>query len=95
MYRRWKDSRGKDKEYENIIRKQVGASRSEAEKDNVVVPTTIEEYCIKHTNKPTEAESEMTDFYDDDYGDDLEEDEDEEENEEYDDDNEDSGNGES
>ena len=23
MYRRWRDSRGKDKEYENIIRKQV------------------------------------------------------------------------
>lgn len=94
MYRRWKESRGKDKEYENIIRKQVLASRMEAEKDNVVVPTTIEEYCIKHSAKPSETETDMTDFYDDDYGDDMD-DNDEEEEEEYNDDNEDSGNGES
>lgn len=118
MYRRWKDSRGKDKEYENIIRwvwlvaewewivqwymslfnccyrKQVSASRSEAEKDNVVVPTTIEEYCIKHKNKPQEVETDMTDFYDDDYGDEMD-DEDIEDDEDYKDDNEDSGNGES
>merc|ERR1719508_459542 len=33
MYRRWKDSKGKDKEYENIIRKQVSASFAEAAKD--------------------------------------------------------------
>lgn len=94
MYRRWKESRGKDKEYENIIRKQVLASRQEAEKDNVVVPTTIEEYCVKHNAKPNECETDMTDFYDDDYGDDLDDDDNEEE-EEYNDDNEDSGNGES
>lgn len=96
MYRRWKESRGKDKEYENIIKKQVLASRAEAEKDNVVVPTTIEEYCIKvKPRAPTEAETDMTDFYDDDYGDDMDDDEDEEEDEEYNEDNEDSGNGES
>merc|ERR1719451_263907 len=40
MYRRWKESKGKDKEYENIIRKQVQLSEAEAEKDNVVVPMT-------------------------------------------------------
>ncbi|UYV63267.1 CDC34 [Cordylochernes scorpioides] len=91
MYRRWKESRGKDKEYENIIRKQVAASRQEAEKDNVVVPTTIEEYCIKHKAQPT-TEADMTDFYDDDYGDDMEDDMEEED---FDEDNEDSGNGES
>jgi len=97
MYRRWKESKGKDKEYENIIRKQVSASRLDAEKDNVVVPLTLEEYCIKHRTKETEAESEMTDFYDDDYMDDDDDDEEEEEDEEnvYKEDNEDSGNGES
>lgn len=92
MYRRWKESKGKDKEYENIIRKQVLATRLEAEKDNVVVPTTIEEYCIKAKPRPQETETDMTDFYDDDYGDDM--DEDEENDEEFNDDNEDSGNGE-
>ncbi|KFM67549.1 Ubiquitin-conjugating enzyme E2 R2, partial [Stegodyphus mimosarum] len=78
MYRRWKESKGKDKEYENIIRKQVLATRSEAEKDNVTVPTTLEEYCIKHRAKPKEREADMTDFYDDDYGDDMEDDDEEE-----------------
>lgn len=69
------------------------ASRSEAEKDNVHVPTTIEEYCIKHNHKPQVVDTDMTDFYDDDYGDDM--DDDDEEDEDYNDDNEDSGNGES
>ncbi|XP_076334734.1 ubiquitin-conjugating enzyme E2 R1-like isoform X2 [Tachypleus tridentatus] len=91
MYRRWKESRGKDREYENIVRKQVTASRSEAEKDNVIVPTTIEEYCIRQKPRPQESEADMTDFYVDDYGDDL----DEEEEEEFNDDDEDSGNEES
>jgi ubiquitin-conjugating enzyme E2 R len=97
MYRRWKESRGKDKEYENIIRKQVSASRQEAEREGVVVPTTIEEYCIRTKPKPAEdnfLDTDMTDFYDDDFGDDL--DDDEELDEDYqDEDNEDSGNGES
>ncbi|CAK9299763.1 unnamed protein product, partial [Gordionus sp. m RMFG-2023] len=47
MYRRWKESKGVDKEYENIIRHQVNATKSEAEKDNVVVPLTQEEWCMK------------------------------------------------
>jgi ubiquitin-conjugating enzyme E2 R len=72
MYRRWKDSKGKDKEYENIIKKQVQLSRSEAEKDCVVVPTTMEEYCMKP--KPrippggvgANDNIDMDDFYDDD-----------------------------
>lgn len=77
MYRRWKDSRGADKEYENIIRKQVAGSRAEAEKDNVVVPLTLEDYCIK--SKPPVTESDMNDFYDDCYDMDDIEDSDEEE----------------
>lgn len=81
-----------------MSRKQVAASRLEAEKDNVVVPTTLEEYCIKHKSLPNEGEHEMTDFYDDDYDmeDDDEEDDDadNEDDDDYKEDNEDSGNGE-
>jgi len=101
MFRRWKDSKGKDKEYENIIRKQVQASRLDAEKDNVVVPTTMEEYCMKAKPlRPAQDSIEMDDFYDDDCYDmdDDDEDEDEDEDEEKEpkyDDAEDSGNGES
>merc|ERR1712038_250514 len=44
---RWKESKGKDKEYEHIIRRQVTASRADAERDGVEVPTTMEEYYKK------------------------------------------------
>ena len=73
------------------------ASRLEAKKDNVVVPTTIEGYCIKHKSKPQEVEAHLTDFYDDDYGDDMDDDDEEkdEDDDDYNEDNEDSGNGES
>lgn len=63
MFRRFKESKGKDKEYENIIRKQVMASQSEAEKDKVHIPTTVEEYCIKQN--PKNEETDFTEFYDD------------------------------
>jgi ubiquitin-conjugating enzyme E2 R len=90
MYRRWKESKGKDKEYENIIKKQVALSKTEAEKDGVVVPITLEDYIVKA--KPPESNLELTDFYDDDY--DLDNDDDEGDddtpNDHYDDD---SGNG--
>lgn len=77
-----------------LCRKQVAASRYEAEKDNVVVPTTIEEYCIKHKSKPPEMEADLADFYDDDYGDMDDDDDDLDESDEDDpNDNEDSGNG--
>lgn len=76
----------------HLHRKQVAASRAEAEKDNVVVPTTIEEYCIKHRSKPTVEDVDiLTDFYDDDYDDG----DDDDCGDDYNDDNEDSGNGES
>ncbi|EEB15660.1 ubiquitin-conjugating enzyme E2-32 kDa complementing, putative [Pediculus humanus corporis] len=91
MYRRWRESKGKDKEYENIIRKQVSAARLEAEKDGVVVPLTLEDYCIKTKVKPAENNVDMTDFYVDDY--DLDEDLDSEDDD-Y-EDGDDSGNGES
>nr|XP_053644965.1 ubiquitin-conjugating enzyme E2 R2-like [Cherax quadricarinatus] len=96
MYRRWRDSKGKDKEYENIIRKQVMSSRSEAERDGVVVPLTQEDYCIKTKVKPDTEPVDMYDFYDDDYDiDDDDEDDDEELSDNDIDDGDDSGNGES
>lgn len=92
MYRKWRDSKGREKEYENIIRKQVSSTKAEAEKDEVVVPTTLAEYCVTAKPKPSESNMDMTDFYDDDYMDDDDEDD---EDEMYDDDDDDSGNGES
>lgn len=68
------------------------ATKRDAAKDNVTVPLTRDEYCIKHQTKPKESDSDiMTDFYADDYGDDM----DDEEEDELHDDNEDSGNAES
>jgi ubiquitin-conjugating enzyme E2 R len=68
MFRRWKDSKDKDKEYENIIKRQVQASKIDAEKDGVVVPVTMEEYCMKAKKPSWSAQDsiEMDDFYDDD-----------------------------
>ncbi|CAO2637764.1 Ubiquitin-conjugating enzyme E2 R2 [Lemmus lemmus] len=33
MFRKWRDNKGKDKEYAEIIRKQVSGTKAEAEKD--------------------------------------------------------------
>ena len=113
MYRRWKDSKGKDKEYEHIIRyliifpyvlntdisylscpcsvfkyiihffrKQVQASRLDAEREGVVIPTTMEEYCKKAKNPDqlVQENIDMDDLYDDDYdlADDCDDDEEDE-----------------
>lgn len=85
MYRRWRDSQGKDNEYPNIIRwgiqlnnslwtpqltidyvcvnsnvflfrKQALAAKAEAEKEGIVVPLTLEDYCIKPKSKPSNQE---------------------------------------
>ncbi|OAD57598.1 Ubiquitin-conjugating enzyme E2 R1 [Eufriesea mexicana] len=141
MYRRWRDSKGKDNEYENIIRsyrfktlcklenggnrwrfgektrrrsgkemlvhprkwfvdyrKQAQAAKMEAEKEGIVVPVTLEDYCIKTHARPAEQQLDMTDFYDDEY--ELDDDDDDDDDavqmcaSEYEDDD-DSGNGES
>lgn len=47
MYRRWKETFGVDKEYEDIIRKQVLATRKFADAEGIKIPTTLEEYCHK------------------------------------------------
>ena len=73
-----------------LDRKQVQSTKIEAEKDGVVVPTTIDQYCVSTSAaKPSESAMDMADFYDDDYMDD----DDCEEDDHYYDDDEDSGNG--
>lgn len=76
-----------------ICRKQVSGARAEAEKDGVVIPTTLEEYCIKTKVRAPEPPVDMTDFYVDDY--DIDDEDDLEMSAEEYDDGEDSGNGES
>lgn len=95
MYRRWKDSKGKNKEYEDLIKKQVKGTELDAQKDEVIVPKTLEEYCIKTKEAPQSQSSvDLADFYDDgDYG--VEDDDDDDDDECYYDDEDDSGNGES
>lgn len=93
MYRRWRDSKGRDKEYENIIRKQAQVAKMEAEKEGIVVPVTLEDYCIKTRARPAEQQLDMTDFYDDEY--ELDDDEDEQISASEYEDGDDSGNGES
>jgi len=81
MYRKWKETNGKDEEYKTIVKKQVDTSKIEAEKDGVKVPETVEDYCIKtQPVKPNHDDTDMYDFDDDyDYGCDSDDDEDYEE----------------
>ncbi|KAG7261655.1 hypothetical protein CRUP_012249 [Coryphaenoides rupestris] len=80
MFRKWRDSKGKDKEYAEIIRKQVLSTAAEAERDGVKVPTTLAEYCVQTRVPSQDSSSDL--LYDDLYDDDMEEeDEDEDESE--------------
>ncbi|KAJ7365880.1 Ubiquitin-conjugating enzyme subunit [Desmophyllum pertusum] len=88
MFRKWRDTKGKDGDYERIVKKQVQRSKVEAEKENIKVPTTVDEYCVK--SRPSRSEPEdLTDFYDDDYADDVDDDDDDDDCMDY---SEDSGN---
>jgi len=98
MYRRYKESKQVDKEYENIIKKQVAATFADAESDDVIVPNTLEEYCKKKSNDNENDDedymlNDMDDINDDDFynydddEDEEDEDEDEDEEEEEDEDN--------
>jgi len=92
MFRRWKDNNcAADEEYAQVVRKQVELTRADAEKDGVIVPETLEEYCIKNVPKPVDDPTDILDL-DEDYYDYGDESDDEEENEEAADD---SGQGES
>jgi len=70
MFRRYQVSKGQDVEYSNIISKQVAASRAQAEADGVLIPSTVEEYCIKHQPIGSTSSDNMVlcddDWYDDD-----------------------------
>ncbi|KAK7159763.1 hypothetical protein R3I94_005944 [Phoxinus phoxinus] len=92
MYRKWRDSKGKDREYAEIIRKQVLATKAEAERDGVKVPTTLAEYCVRTRAPALDEGSDLLydDYYDDE---DLEDEDDDDEDCCYDED--DSGNEES
>ncbi|XP_036602771.1 ubiquitin-conjugating enzyme E2 R1-like [Trichosurus vulpecula] len=68
MYSKWKDSKGKDSEYTDIIRKQVLGTKVDAERDGVKVPTTLAEYCVKTKAPAPDEGSDL--FYDDFYEDD-------------------------
>uniref|UniRef100_A0A670K7F2 Cell division cycle 34, ubiqiutin conjugating enzyme n=1 Tax=Podarcis muralis TaxID=64176 RepID=A0A670K7F2_PODMU len=73
MYRKWKESKGKDQEYTDIIRKQVLGTKVDAERDQVKVPTTLAEYCVKTKTPAPDEGSDL--FYDDYYEDDEMDDE--------------------
>ncbi|XP_070141787.1 ubiquitin-conjugating enzyme E2 R2 isoform X1 [Drosophila kikkawai] len=103
MYRRWRDSQGQDNEYPNIIRKQALAANAEAKREGIVVPMTLEDYCLKPTRKPATDSGLDANFYDDDFDleteddlptddddDDFDEDDDDDEDDEEEDDDEDS-----
>jgi len=68
MYRNFNN--GTSKEYETIISAQVLDSRTKAEAEGVVIPSSVEEYCIRH--QPITSTSSETfelgdeDWYDDD-----------------------------
>lgn len=121
MYRKWRDSKGKDREYIEIIRyhaalfalgmgacqcsrytelpalkhwphlifvlssifpsyrKQVLATKADAERDGVKVPITLDEYCVRTQAPPTDDGSNL--LYDDYYDDEELEDDDEDDNE--------------
>ncbi|KAI3368801.1 hypothetical protein L3Q82_025787, partial [Scortum barcoo] len=79
MYRKWRDSKGKDREYIDIIRKQVLATKADAERDGVKVPVTLDEYCVRTQVPPTDDGSNL--LYDDYYDDEELEDDDEDDDE--------------
>jgi ubiquitin-conjugating enzyme E2 R len=80
MYRKWKETNGKDEEYAVIVKKQVDLTKVDAAKDGVTVPETLEDYCIK-ANKHHDDHDTINlddDYYD--YGNESDDDEDYEEN---------------
>ncbi|XP_073442393.1 LOW QUALITY PROTEIN: ubiquitin-conjugating enzyme E2 R1 [Dendrobates tinctorius] len=78
MYRKWKESKGRDQEYTDIIRKQVLTTKADADNDGVrpglKVPTTLAEYCVKTKVTASDEGSDLL-AYDDYYEDDDMEDE--------------------
>lgn len=76
-----------------LNRKQVQATKEDAERDGVKVPTTLQEYCVSIKPQTSQNSVDDTDFYDEDYDLDDDEEEDNYYDDEDDDDDDDSGNG--
>lgn len=74
-----------------VFRKQVAQSRADAEKEGIRIPSSIEEYCIKHKPIGSQSSDTNTDLIDDWYDDDDYDDDDDDDVECF-DDNDDSGN---
>lgn len=73
----------------------MSTTKVEAERDGIVVPTTLQEYCVMAKPRTAATNSlDMADFYDDDYMDDDDLDDDDDDNLCYDDED-DSGHGDS
>jgi len=66
MYRKYKDHG--DKEFATVVQKQVENSKAEAIKDKVIVPQTVEEYCVKAKPKAPEIDCSELDLDEDYYG---------------------------
>ncbi|OQV26262.1 Ubiquitin-conjugating enzyme E2 R2 [Hypsibius exemplaris] len=65
MYRRWKEKG--DKDYERMVKEQVETSKADAARDNVIIPQTVEEYCVKRKKDTSvDLSANLSEFYDDD-----------------------------
>lgn len=89
QYREWKESNGKKSAYEEIVRKLVEQTRSDAERDGVTVPLTVEDYCLPSI-APGKMDEDNLDYLDgdDDYcfdTEDTDDDDDDNENCDYED----------
>ncbi|VDD79271.1 unnamed protein product [Mesocestoides corti] len=56
-YRKWIESKGKEKAYELKVRELVERTKLDAQWDGVTVPTTLEEYCLASRQQQSLAKS--------------------------------------
>ncbi|KAL5109909.1 Ubiquitin-conjugating enzyme E2 R2 [Taenia crassiceps] len=56
-YRKWIESKGKEKAYEQRVRELVERTKLDAKWDGVIVPTTLEEYCFVSRQQQSAAKS--------------------------------------
>ncbi|KAK0418696.1 hypothetical protein QR680_013721 [Steinernema hermaphroditum] len=78
-YKAWKA--GQSTDYERTVKQQVAQSKKQAEMDGIIVPTSLEDYCMKEGQQVEEGYTDA-DFYDngdENYGDDYYSDEEDEE----------------
>ncbi|VDK26267.1 unnamed protein product [Taenia asiatica] len=56
-YRKWIESKGNEKAYEQRVRELVESTKLDAKWDGVIVPTTLEEYCFASRQQQSAAKS--------------------------------------